>query len=291
MSVKNEFTVIALFGLLLLALIAFGVQGLPAPLAILRLLLGLAYVLFVPGYVLQAALFPRAADLDGPERLALSFGLSVAAVPPLALLLDQLPWGLRLWPIVVAQGLFIAACSVIALWRRRSLPLEERPRFDLDLDLRGWWADQDRLGRLLYGLLAAAFLLALISAATILFLPRPDESLTEFYILGPGGLAEDFPRQAAPSQSLSVTVGIANHEGSAITYHLEVRLGEQRLNQVGPISLEDGQVWQQAVEYALPGPGADQQVDFLLYRDAPSGQAEPYRRLRLWIDVVEEDPS
>jgi len=115
--------------------------------------------------------------------------------------------------------------------------------------------------------------------------------LTEFYLLGPEGLAENYPRQASPGQSLSVTIGIANHEGVATTYRLEVRLGEQLLNQVGPISLEDGQVWQQAVEYALPRPGDDQQVDFLLYRDAPSPLPEPYRRLRLWIDVAEEDPS
>ncbi|NIV40551.1 MAG: hypothetical protein GWN58_67460 [Anaerolineae bacterium] len=36
--------------------------------------------------------------------------------------------------------------------------------------------------------------------------------------------------------------------------------------------------------YALPRAGEDQQVQFLLYRD--EGQ-EPYRQLRLWIDVVE----
>jgi uncharacterized membrane protein len=191
----------------------------------------------------------------------------------------------------MAQGLFIVASSAAALLRRRRLPPEERPRLHFDLDPRGWWAAQDRLGRLLYGLLAAALFLALLSAAAILLLPRPGEQLTEFYLLGPDDLAEDYPRQATPGQPLAVTVGIANHEGVAVTYYLQVRLGEEKLNQVGPITLQDGQVWQQSVGYALPRLGDDQQVDFLLYRDAPSGPTEPYRRLRLWIDVVEEASS
>ena len=120
-----------------------------------RLLLGLAYVLFVPGYALQAALFPRAGDLDGPERLALSFGLSVAVVPLLALVLDRLPWGIRLWPIVAGEGLIIALWAAVAVFRRRRLAEDERPVLVLHVDARGWWAGQDRTGRVLYGVLAA----------------------------------------------------------------------------------------------------------------------------------------
>jgi hypothetical protein len=46
-----------------------------------RVLLGLLLVLFLPGYSLIAALFPRRDDPDGIERIALSFGLSIAVVP------------------------------------------------------------------------------------------------------------------------------------------------------------------------------------------------------------------
>jgi len=53
-----------------------------------RIILGLHLVLFLPGYALIAALFPRKGDLDGIERIALSFGLSIAVVPLLGLALN-----------------------------------------------------------------------------------------------------------------------------------------------------------------------------------------------------------
>jgi uncharacterized membrane protein len=56
-NLRNEFIAILTGGLLLVALIALGEQGLPSPLAILRLALGWVYLLFIPGYALQAAHF------------------------------------------------------------------------------------------------------------------------------------------------------------------------------------------------------------------------------------------
>src|SRR5512147_965433 len=52
---------------------------------IIRSALGLGVVLFVPGYALIAALFPGKKDIDGIERTALSFGLSIAVTPLIGL--------------------------------------------------------------------------------------------------------------------------------------------------------------------------------------------------------------
>jgi uncharacterized membrane protein len=45
----------------------------------------------------------------------------------------------------------------------------------------------------------------------------------------------------------------------------------------------DGEIWEGPVSYTLPQAGEDQQILFLLYRDG----GDPYRTLRLWINVVE----
>ena len=281
-SIENEFVFILLLGLILLGLIALGVQGLPAPLPILRLLLGLLFVLFVPGYTLQAALFPRRDDLDGPERLALSFGLSIAIIPPIALVLDKLPWGIRLWPIVAVEGSFIALCSLTAWVRRRQLPREERFSWVVEVDLKGWWAVQDRTSRVLYGILALALATASISALAIVILPKPGERFTEFYILGPEGLAENYPREAIVGQPLTVTVGITNREGAPAEYRVEVHNGQHLIGEAGPVYLEPGETDERPVTFKPTEVGDDVKVMFLLYRD---GGDKPYRSLRLWLKV------
>lgn len=56
--------------------------------------------LFIPGYILIAALFTKKDDLDTIERIALSFGLSTAVVPLLGLTLS-FTFGIRLIPIFI----------------------------------------------------------------------------------------------------------------------------------------------------------------------------------------------
>ena len=94
--------------------------------SVVRIPLGLLMVLFVPGYTLIAALFPKMKDLDGIERVALSFGLSIAVVPLIGLGLNYTPWGIRLTPVVVSLALFTLAMAAAAHWRRLSLPSEDR---------------------------------------------------------------------------------------------------------------------------------------------------------------------
>ena len=79
-----------------------------------RVLLGLLLVLFLPGYSLVAALFPRKGDLDGIARIALSFGLSIAVVPLLGLALNYTPLGIRLVPVLLGLSLFTILLALVA---------------------------------------------------------------------------------------------------------------------------------------------------------------------------------
>ena len=49
-----------------------------SPLLYVRYVLGGVFILFLPGFMLISALYPRSGELDGLERLALSIGLSLA---------------------------------------------------------------------------------------------------------------------------------------------------------------------------------------------------------------------
>lgn len=81
-EVKNELVIILLVSAVLVYAVLTGDES------HVRVVLGLLFVLFLPGYALVAAMFPKKEDLDCIERLALAFGLSVVVVPILGFLLN-----------------------------------------------------------------------------------------------------------------------------------------------------------------------------------------------------------
>ncbi len=92
----------------------------------IRIILGLPLVLFLPGYALIATLFLRKGDLDGIERIALSFGRSIAITPLLGLGLNYTPFGVRLTPVLTALSLFTIALASGAYVRRSRILDEDR---------------------------------------------------------------------------------------------------------------------------------------------------------------------
>jgi hypothetical protein len=89
-----------------------------SPLLYIRYVLGGVFILFLPGAMLMAALYPRGEDMDGLERLALSIGLSLAVVPLVGLLLNYTPWGITLTPIVMSLAFFAEVMAFVALVRK-----------------------------------------------------------------------------------------------------------------------------------------------------------------------------
>lgn len=90
-----------------------------------RIILGLSFILFFPGYMLICALFPRKGDLDSVERLALSFGLSIAVTSLIGLTLNYTPFGIRLYSIIFSLFSFILLMSIVAVYRRKIIPSEK----------------------------------------------------------------------------------------------------------------------------------------------------------------------
>lgn len=91
-----------------------------SPYIYLRYILGLIFVLYLPGYTLIEALYPKKEDLSSLERLALSIGLSLALTPLVGLVLNYTPWGIRLKPILVSLSLLTVFLALLALSRKFS---------------------------------------------------------------------------------------------------------------------------------------------------------------------------
>ena len=106
-----------------------------SPSNILRIILGFPFVIFFPGHVLMAALFPRRAVMDGVMRGALSFGLSIALVVLILLILNYTLWGIRIESILYSIASLIFIISVIAWFRRKRLLEQERFGVEFQLAL------------------------------------------------------------------------------------------------------------------------------------------------------------
>jgi uncharacterized membrane protein len=252
-----------------------------------RIALALAFVLFFPGYTLIAALFPAKGRLDGIERVALSFGLSLAIVPLIGLALNFTPWGIRLEPILFSLLGFILVFAAVALFRRASLLPEERFKVNFGSafsQLATSWTSQGLLGKLLTMLLAVAIIGTIGTVVYATQTPRIAERFTEFYILGPEGKAENYPREVILGESSQVIVGIVNREQKNTTYRLEISIDGQSVEQMGSITLTKDEKWEQTVTFTAERLGLNQKVEFLLYR---GDESNPYRTLHLWLDVNE----
>ncbi len=123
LNIPPDLALVILFTLLCIPFVLISPLNEISP---IRIILGLPLVLFLPGYSLIATLFPRKDDLDGIERIALSFGLSIAISPLLGLALNYTPFGIRLTPILTVLSLFTVSFAIGAYVRKSRILEEDR---------------------------------------------------------------------------------------------------------------------------------------------------------------------
>jgi len=88
------------------------------PLVYVRYLCGALLVLYVPGFTLIEALYPKADELERLERFGLSVGLSIALVPLVGLVLNYTPWGIRLDPSLMSLILLVLVLGFMGVYRK-----------------------------------------------------------------------------------------------------------------------------------------------------------------------------
>ena len=281
----KDLWLIGILTILLAVVIAF------SPSTIARIILGLPFLLFFPGYTLIVALFPKKESLGGVERLALSFGLSIAVVPLMGFVLNFTPWGIRLYPILISLAVFILAASGVAWYRRGKLAPEERFRVSFNIRLPSWQG-QSMPDKVLSVVLAVAIVGAIGTLGYVVATPKVGEKFTEFYVLGPDGKAANYTTELKVGEEGRVILGIVNHEQERVSYKVEVWInGEQAELRVGEedrdeirVDLEHEEKWEKEVGFVPQKAGEKQKVEFVLYKDGEPYFEEP---LYLWVDVEE----
>ena len=298
----NPILLIDILSVLLIFSIAF-IPYTPA-----RVVLGLPFLLFFPGYTLVAAIFAKTDTMNVLERAGLGAGLSVAIVGLIGFGLNFTPWGIRLVPVLCSVGAFIYVTSMIALVRVGGPP--GLSRFVTELNIGFPLLVGSKLNRSVSLILIAATVLGLGTLAySLATASSRNEKFSEFYVLGINGKAENYPTEFIMNNQKitavlygngivqttggpgAITLGVVNHEKERVVYSIkatidgepaQLYLGGKAMSTLGDIELREGQRWENAIGIAPQHQGTNQEVELLLFKGTDTTAEQS---LHFWITV------
>ena len=275
------------------------------PDSLARQVLGLVFVLFLPGYAATAALFPENDQIDGIERVALSFGLSIAVVPLIGLALNFTPWGIRLDPILASVAGFIVLASVVGWYRRNQLPVDER--FAIVVDFQMDFKGMPMVDKLLTIGIVVMLVASVVVLAWAITTPRVGERFTQLAILGPGGMATDYPRNLTVGQQGTVLLSVKSFEHQPVNYSIVIVLTSQTdynftvgqniidwnvTHNLDPyvslgqdFALDHLDYYNQTFNFTVTTSGT-WKLQFLLYTEGQPIDQDAYREVHLWLNVT-----
>jgi uncharacterized membrane protein len=250
-----------------------------------RVMVSFLCLLFFPGYALLSALFPGQGEIGTIERIALSFGVSIAILPIIGLVLNFTPWGIKLMPALVSVTAFTVMAAIVGFIREQALPVERRFHISKASHLEGWQSMR-RAKKVMW---IAVLLAALGGAGSLIYFevslpvkPAP----TEFYILNAEGKAENYPRQVKAGDMVSITAVVINHESQTTAYAIRAVTDGNVVGETSTPALATEAKWEGKLDFSVAKAGTGQKIEFYLYK---GGEVQPYFEdpLYIYIDAVE----
>jgi len=281
LSLELEYALIALVVLTLVITIQLDGTSAASTLSVPRVIAALLCTVFIPGYLIASALFPADSSLDLPQRLALSFVLSLSLPPVTIFALAALNLSVHLETLLVSLTVIIGIVGAISLFRRWLIPLDQRFLWGLP-PIQPSTSGRSIDKVLWIGISIGALLLLGVIGAVIL-LPEPNASLTEFYILSETGVAASYPNEIMPGASIRFQIVIDNQEAQPMRYDLNIENGDQTIYAADGLEVARGERFQRMVEVR---PVDFSQQTLLVFRLYRSGEAVAYRTLRYWIRIL-----
>ena len=257
---------------------------------IIRTIVSLVFLLFVPGYVFTAAFFPKRDDINNAERAALSVGLSIGIIAVTGFSLNYTPWGIGLQSVALSLAAVTSACAWLAIKRRDALAKGDRftvrfPELRDAVTMR--LQSGSRLDRTLTTIAIASIALSLCVFAYLVATPG-SEHFTELYVLGSYGKAKDYPNEFILGQTKPIVAGVINKEQGDASYELVIRLNDSKGNattlHTEQITLRDGQTWEQRIPLTPDRAGNDMKIELSLYKKPDLNT--PYRQAYFWTNVT-----
>jgi uncharacterized membrane protein len=251
----------------------------------IRIILGIPFLLFIPGFALLSALIPRKEPKHIVETITLSFVLSLAVDPLLGLIINYTPWGIRLDTVLYSISIFVFICLVIARIRIHNLPaVLQGPKEQVvnsDEVKQPFFVSGAR-NTVLTVIMVIACAGALGLVLYFIMTPKSQEGFTSFYIEQQQTNPDSSLMQLKVGEEAKVAVAINNEEEIQSSYRIEVLVNGDKSGEVGPIELAWKQEWHGDVSFT-PTTASRQKIELVLYRN--DGIAPYFKPLYFWIDV------
>lgn len=194
-----------------------------------RIIVGLPFILFIPGYLLLKVLFPYIvkdnSSIDSTERFALSIVLSISIIAILGIIFTFRSWTLNPEPLFVFLIVINYFLGIIALVQSRKQVSDKY--YTLSFKSLFSTSSQNRLDMGLKSIIIILMFITVCIFSYAILAPRQLETYTEFYMLGENDAVADYPRNAALNEDIPLTIGIINHEYQSMKYTLEFWLVDQ----------------------------------------------------------------
>ena len=216
-----------------------------------RALVGIVFVLILPGYALVAALFPgrpsgsisrstpaTAYSPGTTERLGLSFAFSLALLPIIAVAHGLFGIPFETTTVVTSVSALVVALSVVGILRRFALSPTERysppSLLGYGARARNWLGAGTAVDTVLSLVLVAAVVLAVGSLAFGLTGPTQGESFTSVSLVtqteSGDYVASNYPTNFSAGETANLTLKVENHHETAGDYTAVVELQRVRGN-------------------------------------------------------------
>lgn len=281
---------------------------------LLRVAVVLPLLFFLPGYALLLVVYPYAYDaptgrleisqrITLVERIALSFGMSMAITSLIAIALTQIEPGFSSVLAINSVSTVILVLTLVGTGRRYRLSRHEE--FTMPL---GQWVDDAHEALMRLPETRAVFSVVLVISAVatagalgfVVTQPNDGSSYTNFRLVQEdqsGDLvAANYTNQLNDGESTSLIFSVENSEGETLQYSVLVVL--QQLTEDGTVqrqtvldqydrAVANGETWNNSHTVVPPDVEANNRITYLLFKGEPPQRPTvetSYRHLYLWID-------
>ncbi|MEN4017755.1 MAG: DUF1616 domain-containing protein [Methanobacterium sp.] len=239
-------------------------------------------VLFLPGYVIITIYFPKKNDLKNIKCLALSIILSISIAFLIGMIWNYVMFDNRLTLTLLSIAILTFLTIPVAFLKRNGVSKSfNNSWMGIFKSFKSWYNGKSQRDKVTSIILVIFVFIALSSTAHVVFSPKESERFTEFYLLGPGGKAVDYPTNLTTGETGKVIIGVVNHENQNTTYKMVVTSNKRIIDEQN-LTLNNAEKFEMPYNFTVSDSGK-KELKFLLYKLPDDKNA--YRSLLLQIRV------